>query len=307
MESPSGKGQAGGGEGGQGGGGVAGGKAAAKALEPMDEFTKRSFTATQKILREQRFVHRALSPVPAPLHHCCQPPPTGSTVSCCCLPREPGGEVAPNQDGKACVQGEGEKIRELRGRGGGREGGQGSEGLEDLRRVVISLRRGDGAGKTGLLRVGDLFVFFPCCDKMPEAPCDGHALDCRSLLVKARGENQELRARIAELSTAGFDEDDFNIGSLPAVARLAEEAETFSARIEAEKRKITDSDKKLRDVEKAIKDKKDFLAQYATDANLAKQVCDTARFACARTDDHLCTAPKTCHALWASSSVALTS
>uniref|UniRef100_A0A6U2J1Z8 ODAD1 central coiled coil region domain-containing protein n=1 Tax=Hemiselmis andersenii TaxID=464988 RepID=A0A6U2J1Z8_HEMAN len=82
----------------------------------------------------------------------------------------------------------------------------------------------------------------------------------------------ELRERIAELSTAGFDEDDFNVGSLSQVARLAEEAETYSAKIEMEKRKITDAERKLKEVEVAIKDKKDFLAQYAPDTSLAKQV-----------------------------------
>lgn len=90
-----------------------------------------------------------------------------------------------------------------------------------------------------------------------------------------------MRSRIAELSTTGFDEDDFNIGSLPAVARLAEEAETFSAKIEAERRRITDAERKLKEAEKAIKDKKDFLAQYATDANLAKQVRIAACPSCA--------------------------
>jgi hypothetical protein len=51
---------AGGKQGGNGGGGGEGGHAgaaggkAAKTAESMDEFTKRSFTATQKILREQR-------------------------------------------------------------------------------------------------------------------------------------------------------------------------------------------------------------------------------------------------------------
>jgi len=51
---------AGGKQGGGGGGGIEGGHAGAaggkvaKTAESLDEFTKRSFTATQKILREQR-------------------------------------------------------------------------------------------------------------------------------------------------------------------------------------------------------------------------------------------------------------
>jgi len=91
--------------------------------------------------------------------------------------------------------------------------------------------------------------------------------------VKFRAENVELRNRIAELSTAGFDEEDFTVGSLSAVARLAEEAETYSARIEIEKRKISEAERKLKDAELAIKNKKDFLAQYAPDTSLRKQVC----------------------------------
>ena len=91
--------------------------------------------------------------------------------------------------------------------------------------------------------------------------------------MKFRAENVELRNRIAELSTAGFDEEDFTVGSLSAVARLAEEAETYSARIEIEKRKISEAERKLKDAELAIKNKKDFLAQYAPDTSLRKQVC----------------------------------
>mmetsp|Transcript_35902 Transcript_35902/g.88341 ORF Transcript_35902/g.88341 Transcript_35902/m.88341 type:complete len:644 (+) Transcript_35902:28-1959(+) len=94
----------------------------------------------------------------------------------------------------------------------------------------------------------------------------------RSLLVKFRGENLELRNRIAELSTAGFDEDESSVGALSAVARLAEEAETFSARIEAEKRKIADADRKLKEADNNIKTMKDYLANYAPDTSLRKQV-----------------------------------
>lgn len=81
----------------------------------------------------------------------------------------------------------------------------------------------------------------------------------------------ELRSKIAELSTAGFDEDQGTIGSLASVARLAEEAETFSAKIEVEKRRISEHERKLRDCDKDIKDKRDFLAQSATDTHLRKQ------------------------------------
>jgi len=60
----------------------------------------------------------------------------------------------------------------------------------------------------------------------------------------------ELRSKIAELSTAGFDEDQGTIGSLASVARLAEEAETYSAKIEVEKRRISEHERKLRDCDK---------------------------------------------------------
>ncbi len=79
------------------------------------------------------------------------------------------------------------------------------------------------------------------------------------------------------MSTAGFDEDDSTIGSLSAVARLAEEAETYSARIEAEKRKISEAERKLKEAEVAIKGKKDYLALYAPDTSLRKQVICVSR------------------------------
>jgi len=94
----------------------------------------------------------------------------------------------------------------------------------------------------------------------------------RSLLAKFRQENVELRSKIAELSTAGFDEDQGTIGSLASVARLAEEAETYSAKIEVEKRRISEHERKLRDCDKEIKEKRDLLAKSATDTNMRKQV-----------------------------------
>ena len=94
----------------------------------------------------------------------------------------------------------------------------------------------------------------------------------RSLLAKFRQENVELRSKIAELSTAGFDEDQGTIGSLASVARLAEEAETFSAKIEVEKRRISEHERKLRDCDRDVKDRRDFLAQSATDTHLRRQV-----------------------------------
>lgn len=92
------------------------------------------------------------------------------------------------------------------------------------------------------------------------------------MLQKARSENLELRRRIADLSTAGFDEDESSVGALSSVARLAEEAETFSARIEVERRNISDADRRLKELDSNIKAKKDFLAQYAPDTSLRKQV-----------------------------------
>eukprot|EP00960_Hanusia_phi_P074822 768320-Hanusia_phi.AAC.20 len=94
----------------------------------------------------------------------------------------------------------------------------------------------------------------------------------RSLLAKFRQENQELRDKITELSTAGFDEDQNSIGSLALVAKLAEEAETFSAKIEVEKRRIGDHDKKLKDCYDLIEEKRDFLARTETDTQMRKQV-----------------------------------
>jgi len=94
----------------------------------------------------------------------------------------------------------------------------------------------------------------------------------RSLLAKFRHENSELRSKIAELSTAGFDEDQGTIGSLAAVARLAEEAETYSAKIEVEKRRISEHERKLRDCDRDIKLGKDLLAKSASDTILRKQV-----------------------------------
>uniref|UniRef100_A0A7S4P372 ODAD1 central coiled coil region domain-containing protein n=1 Tax=Guillardia theta TaxID=55529 RepID=A0A7S4P372_GUITH len=94
----------------------------------------------------------------------------------------------------------------------------------------------------------------------------------RSLLAKFRQENQELRDKITELSTAGFDEDQNSIGSLALVAKLAEEAETFSAKIEVEKRKIGEHDKKLKDCYELIEEKRDFLARTETDTHMRKQV-----------------------------------
>ncbi len=48
----------------------------------------------------------------------------------------------------------------------------------------------------------------------------------------------ELRDRIAELSTAGFEGYQSTVGSMPAIARQAEEAGTYSAKIEVEKRQV---------------------------------------------------------------------
>eukprot|EP00961_Rhodomonas_salina_P170715 2301793-Rhodomonas_salina.4 len=94
----------------------------------------------------------------------------------------------------------------------------------------------------------------------------------RLLLQKFRKENVELRTQIAELSTAGFDDDASTIGSLSAVARLAEEAETFSAKIEVEKRKIGDHERKIRDCDATIHEKKTTLATVSTDNALRKKV-----------------------------------
>ena len=92
------------------------------------------------------------------------------------------------------------------------------------------------------------------------------------MLAKVRQENVELRSKIAEISTEGFEQEKGTIGSLADVARLAEEAETFAAKIEVEKRNISDRDRKLRDADRDIKRVRDELTRSATDANMRKQV-----------------------------------
>ena len=81
-----------------------------------------------------------------------------------------------------------------------------------------------------------------------------------------------MRDRIAELSTAGFEGDQQTVGSLAAIARLAEEAETYSAKIEVEKRKISEMEKNLRESEINIKKNKDIVNSAPSDAELRKKV-----------------------------------
>ena len=91
-------------------------------------------------------------------------------------------------------------------------------------------------------------------------------------MAKFRQENNELRDRIAELSTAGFEGDQSTVGSLAAIARLAEEAETYSAKIEVEKRKISEMEKTLRESEINIKKNRDIVNSAPSDAELRKKV-----------------------------------
>jgi hypothetical protein len=91
-------------------------------------------------------------------------------------------------------------------------------------------------------------------------------------LAKFRQENNELRDRIAELSTAGFEGDQSTVGSLAAIARLAEEAETYSAKIEVEKRKVSEMEKNLRESEINIKKNRDIVNSAPSDAELRKKV-----------------------------------
>ena len=167
---------------------------------PADEFTKATFTAAQKVLREQR--SRA--------------PARSLSYRPCCPAARPCCPCCPSRTALLC----------------------GSRSGRDVNRALTA--RAGGAH--------------------------------RSLLAKFRQENVELRSKIAELSTAGFDEDQGTIGSLASVARLAEEAETYSAKIEVEKRRISEHERKLRDCDKEIKEKRDLLAQSATDGNMRKQV-----------------------------------
>ncbi len=93
-----------------------------------------------------------------------------------------------------------------------------------------------------------------------------------ALLAKFRQENNELRDRIAELSTSGFEGDQSTVGSLAAIARLAEEAETYSAKIEVEKRKISEMEKNLRESEMSIKKNRDAINLAPSDSELRKKV-----------------------------------
>ncbi|KAJ1489387.1 hypothetical protein T484DRAFT_2019161 [Baffinella frigidus] len=94
----------------------------------------------------------------------------------------------------------------------------------------------------------------------------------RFLIARARQENQVLRQKITEVSTAGFDQDQNSIGNLTDVAKLAEEAETFTAKIEYEKRRLADTDKQLKEVDEQINEKKELGVKAVTDQGLRKQV-----------------------------------
>ena len=94
----------------------------------------------------------------------------------------------------------------------------------------------------------------------------------RALLAKFRLENNELRDRIAELSTAGFEGDQSTVGSLAAIARLAEEAETYSAKIEVEKRKISEMEKSVRESEMSIRKNRDVINSTPSESELRKKV-----------------------------------
>jgi hypothetical protein len=99
-----------------------------------------------------------------------------------------------------------------------------------------------------------------------------------ALLAKFRQENGELRDRIAELSTAGFEGDQSTVGSLAAIARLAEEAETYSAKIEVEKRRIAEMEKSIREYDINIKKNRDVLNSVPSDTELRKKVCSVRLF-----------------------------
>jgi uncharacterized coiled-coil DUF342 family protein len=93
-----------------------------------------------------------------------------------------------------------------------------------------------------------------------------------ALLAKFRQENGELRDRIAELSTAGFEGDQSTVGSLAAIARLAEEAETYSAKIEVEKRRIAEMEKNIRECDLQIRKNRDVINSVPSDSELRKKV-----------------------------------
>ena len=92
------------------------------------------------------------------------------------------------------------------------------------------------------------------------------------MLAKFRQDNNELRERIAELSTAGFEGDQATVGSLVVIARLAEEAETYSAKIEVERRKLADLERQQREAEVSIKKNRDLLSGAPSDQEMRKKV-----------------------------------
>jgi hypothetical protein len=73
----------------------------------------------------------------------------------------------------------------------------------------------------------------------------------------------ELRDSIAELSTAGFEGYQSTVGSMPAIARQAEEAGTYSAKIEVEKRQV---ERNLRKSVIKIRKNRDIVNSASSDA-----------------------------------------
>ena len=63
-----------------------------------------------------------------------------------------------------------------------------------------------------------------------------------------------------------------SIGNLEDVARLAEEAETYTAKIEHEKRRMGEMDRELKGTTEGIKERKHFIANNVSDSGLRKQV-----------------------------------
>ena len=63
-----------------------------------------------------------------------------------------------------------------------------------------------------------------------------------------------------------------SIGNLEDVALLAEEAETYTAKIEHEKRRMGEMDRELKGTTEGIKERKHFIANNVSDSGLRKQV-----------------------------------
>jgi len=91
----------------------------------------------------------------------------------------------------------------------------------------------------------------------------------KMLLSKMRRENVELRGMIADESQRNVATTTTGLSHMTEVSRLAEEAELYVSKIEAERRRSTDLDKSMKEIEKKLKGKRgqaDGIDRFAKDA-----------------------------------------